>query len=300
MLSQASSGRHCHGAIRQAAWNTRALGGPGESGGGRTEGRYLSDIHRPGLRRAGRERPAVKFHVSEPVRKALVRQDAAAGQDMSDAGESLRGGRVLLTATAWHEAGHALAALREGFHIRQVSIDKRRPGHGVTWCQLSTPLARYNPETGRGSAQAAWQDAVDHHLSHLRVKLAGPLAEARKLGKPMRALGGWSDFEDTYWLAQDLMGIQTYLERYKIFFWGNVPALFNDESRRLRHWLARPATWSIINAIAAELLEKDALDGADILRCALTTRSGHQLPLNLGWTEESAAEPSDEALRHAA
>ncbi len=219
---------------------------------------------------------------------------------MSDATDNLSGRRVLLTATAWHEAGHALAALREGFPIRQVSIDKRRPGVGLTVCRPNSPPTRYDPRRGRGTAQAAWQDAVDFHLSRLRFTLAGPLAEARKLGKPMRALGGWSDFEETYWLAQDLMDIQSHLEEHRIFFFSNVPALFNEESRRVRHWLARPATWSAINAIAGELLEKDSLDAADVLRCDLAARSGQQLTLDLGWRATPDADETRDTLRQAA
>ena len=205
---------------------------------------------------------------------------------MSTHATPLRGRQVLLTATAWHEAGHALAAMRESRPIHYVRIHFDKPGTGQTMYRHGWPERRFCPKHSPGNARAVWEEEVAHHLSVLRVLLAGPLAEARKLGKPMRALGGWYDFEDTWWLAQSLMEVQVSLREHGVYFVPNVPAIFNAESRRVRHWLARPVTWSAINRIAEELLDKGELGASDVLRCYLCARNQTQLPLGLDWTSE--------------
>jgi hypothetical protein len=211
-----------------------------------------------------------------------------------------RGRQVLLTATAWHEAGHALAAMREGCPIKRVLIHHDQPGSGLTQYQLDRPRQRFCPKTSHGNARAAWEEAVADHLSVLRVLIAGPLAEARKLGKPMRALGAWYDFEDTWWLAQSLMEVQVSLRKHGVYFVPNVPAIFNVESRRVRHWLARPVTWSAICRIAGELLDKGELGASDVLRCYLNARNEAQLPLGLDWAPESDDSEDCEHERRAA
>ena len=211
-----------------------------------------------------------------------------------------RGSQVLLTATAWHEAGHALAAMREGRPIDHVLIQHDNPGTGHMLYQHGWPDRRFCAKRSHGNARAAWEEDLAHHLAVLRVLLAGPLAEARKLGKPMRALGAWYDFENTWWLAQSLTAIQVDLRKHGVYFVPEVPAIFNAESRRVRHWLAQPVTWSAINRIAEELLEKNELGPSDILRCYLEARNAHQLPLALDWVRETELLPSCLDRREAA
>ena len=204
---------------------------------------------------------------------------------------------VLLKMTAWHEAGHALAAMREGRPLQSVLIERKRPGCGFTQFEPDIWRQQYRPEKSHGNARAAWEEALANHLSRLRITLAGPLAEARKLGQPMRALGAWYDFEGTYWLAQNLMTIQVDLRQYGVYYVPNVPGLFNLECRRVRHWLARPVTWSAIDRIAHALLEQGELSAREVLQCYLQARSPEQRPLTLDWPTEADDPASPETWR---
>lgn len=199
-----------------------------------------------------------------------------------------QGHQVLLTTTAWHEAGHALAALREGWSIQSVEIHRGRPGNGLMRSESVWPAIHYHPSRSHGNARAVWVEEVNRHLSRLRVILAGPLAEAKKLAKPMRALGGWYDFEEAYWLAQSLMLVQRDLREEGIYLYcgPDVPAIFNAESRRVRHWIGRPATWSAISSIAEKLLAHGKLGAREIMRCYLESRNARQLPLALDWATD--------------
>lgn len=220
---------------------------------------------------------------------------------MSAPDSPLPGSDVLLNVTAWHEAGHALAAMREGRPLRHVVIEHDRPGFGQTRYDPDTWQQRYCPKKSHGNARAAWEEALANHLSRLRITLAGPLAEARKLGQPMRALGAWYDFEDTYWLAQSLMTVQLDLRKHGVYFVPNVPSLFNLECRRVRHWLARPVTWSAINRIAQALIEQGELSARDVLQCYLQARNPAQHSLTLDWpTEADDERASPETWRDAA
>ena len=72
-----------------------------------------------------------------------------------------------------------------------------------------------------------------------------------------------------------------------VHFVPNVSAIFNAKSCHVRHWLAWSVTWSTINRIAVDLLDKRELDASDALRCYLCARDKSQLPLGLAWTSES-------------
>ena len=75
-----------------------------------------------------------------------------------------------------------------GRTIHRVWIDLDHPGHGLTQYREQFPRRRFPPEVSPDNARAAWEEEVELHLTELWTLISGPLAEARKLGKPMRGL----------------------------------------------------------------------------------------------------------------
>ena len=100
----------------------------------------------------------------------------------------MKGSNSHITVTAYHEAGHALAALKQGRFVKTVEVSLINPGNGRTiiW------LARKNPYDLVRHPDLAWRHTYNNTLEEIFVLLAGPIAEARCLGKPIRSLKGHS------------------------------------------------------------------------------------------------------------
>ena len=94
-----------------------------------------------------------------------------------------RGDSAHIATTAWHEASHALAAMREGRTVGRVEIYPQMPDSGVTVHLPFRHRNRINPVLGPGNAKASWQDTLERKLGEARILLAGPLAKAKALGK---------------------------------------------------------------------------------------------------------------------
>lgn len=158
--------------------------------------------------------------------------------------------------TAWHEAGHAVAALLldEAEDPVAVSIIPRGPAGGVTWMGSSDDLY-----FTRDQAEA-----------RLVVMLAGRVAEEILLGGSSTQ-GASSDLEAASALARNMV------DRYGFTGRGlAVSAGDNDESRRavdaLLSLAHRRATdllrgeLALLESVAAALLERDRLDRSDLHR----------------------------------
>lgn len=87
--------------------------------------------------------------------------------------------RIHLDVAACHEAGHAMAALWQGFRVLGVEVSLGRPGAGRTVIANPRPRNPFDPTRGPGAARAAWAHTVETTMRVARVALAEPLAEAR-------------------------------------------------------------------------------------------------------------------------
>lgn len=187
----------------------------------------------------------------------------------------MRGAHAHIKIAAYHEAGHALAAIREGVRVRFAQIYRRAPGAGSVHLAIArAPRNPFTPSAGIGAAQAAWEILLKYHLRIIRINLAGPLAEARYLGQPLRTLGALSDLTECQQIAGSLAAFHHELaETY-----GDLPKFrpferISEERKRVRRWLARPRTWQTITAIAHALIERERLSEQELLQIYLTARS---------------------------
>lgn len=175
-----------------------------------------------------------------------------------------RGARAHIDVAACHEAGHALAALWQGLAVVRVDVSLGHPGAGRTWYRLPPRRNPFDPSRGPGCARAAWEDTVSRTLREARVALAGPLAEARLLGKPMRALGARGDMEHCRRLVFRLASCREWLGQFCELPPMDPEAVMNRERTRVRRWLARPTTECLVHHVARTLTSWPVLFACDL------------------------------------
>jgi hypothetical protein len=177
-------------------------------------------------------------------------------------------------ATAYHEAGHALAALKEGRELTKVVLHPVDPKTGI--CILRGKLKNpYDASLSRGDAAAAWQHTYQSSCADIRIGLAGPLAGSKALGKSFLVQGSMSDLKRCVYLAERLARISTYLRDYTDIGPISADELLENEKQRVRRWLGRKKVWSAISLIAETLAENGRLNSpaiGDVYGLAVTPK----------------------------
>jgi len=153
--------------------------------------------------------------------------------------------------TAYHEAGHAVAALLLGLPLEEVSIstDAEHELVGGTHCRPR--LAHLDPDTHWGRVTP--EDAGQLRAA-IMVSCAGPLAEARCTGRFTWRCGEGdreTAMEYARYVRHDPAAFQAYLD-----------ALF----RQTTELIYAPQTWPLVEAVARALLERGRLDGPQARR----------------------------------
>lgn len=172
--------------------------------------------------------------------------------------------RVYIDIAAIHEAGHVLTALREGWFVEQASASRVRPGDGRTWMRRPRRTAPFNPHSSPGSVAAACQLTLDRHRAEIRISIAGPLAEAKALGKSLRDLGARSDLITCQRIRRRLERLRHHLYVQGLPGRWSSSAMLNAERESVRRWLARPKVWRQVRAVAERLAEETVLDAEDV------------------------------------
>jgi len=164
---------------------------------------------------------------------------------------------------AFHEAGHALAALREGRQVFGLRVSTQNPGNGVC-IHARKQRNQYDLAENPGSANAAWLHTLKTTCSDIRICLAGPLAEAKALGKPLRSLGSRSDLEKCIRLANRLECLNTFVSEFVDIGELKGADLLDCERKRVRRWLSQPRVWNAISLAAERLSMTGQLNRQDL------------------------------------
>src|ERR1019366_1882104 len=112
---------------------------------------------------------------------------------------------VGLQATAYHEAGHCVAALIYGVSVRYVTITPGKNAQGQATrghASIRRPKVLSSAEQRKGDAYA---DFKSIHATLIRY-LAGPVCESRFTGKPVDVSSMGADFEAAVEMPRTLLG----------------------------------------------------------------------------------------------
>jgi hypothetical protein len=174
----------------------------------------------------------------------------------------MKGSRTYIQATAYHEAGHAVAALNVGRSVHMVIVDLQRPGNGRMG--YKTPSKNpFNIGDGAGNAKAAWNYTYQMTLDSIFVLLAGPMAESKLLRKPLRLMGNKSDLNRSILLKARLERLSEFASDYT-----DVPKIDVDLLERMRgkvrRWVGRPRTWKAVETVADRLTERGEIDSDEL------------------------------------
>ncbi len=172
-----------------------------------------------------------------------------------------------LVATAYHEAGHAVAARVLGIPVARLTI--KPSGTTRTLGGVSRPvLGNENPQTDRRLSLAAWRKRRRDARHDLLVSLAGPLAEWKKCGTSTG--NGW----DLARASALLQFLHSELRPNSARPDGPPSGTDNTEMAHGVHWdrawtesralLARSGVWEWIEAVAEAALTYETLDGDQI------------------------------------
>jgi hypothetical protein len=182
---------------------------------------------------------------------------------------------------AYHEAAHAVVALHCGRVVREVCILPRSPGDG--WVQYETWFPEAPKTRNPRDKLLYWTYVLSEAEREVKIRLAGPLAEAKLLRTPLRSLGARSDLE---WA----LAAQTYLDKLReslrdtIFIPDEQTSRFLERLRRqTRCLIARSWCWNAVTVLAQDLMGWHRLSGHDVAETVQWSMKPHlQMSLGLG------------------
>ena len=148
-------------------------------------------------------------------------------------------------ATAYHEAGHALADFRLGFKIKQVSVISDGTCAGFVSRRLGLKLSPLEFGCTTSKTVARWHD-------HILTLLAGEEAQRRFSAKSVRS----------HHAAQDRSVVVDVLMRLHSDQ-DELRAVYRYLQIRARNLVCHPVNWQMIECLAKLLLEKKTLTGQE-------------------------------------
>ena len=184
--------------------------------------------------------------------------------------------------TAWHEAAHAVVAFRCGIRVDEVALCTTGPLEGYVQ-MLSAPLVSQWHTWDEPASRLTWSLVQRDTERHAMVRLAGPVAEAKLFGTPMRSHACESDLTSALRLCRLLEQYHGHLGNRGLLLPGIAPGdLAARLRRRTRHVLGYPPNWRAVRAVAEDLEAWSRLSGHDAADTVQWTRRiESQLPLLL-------------------
>jgi hypothetical protein len=155
-----------------------------------------------------------------------------------------------LEATAYHEAGHAIAAWRLDARVFRVTIEPDEDSLGAT--HHSNPMKKADfegIEWGFTSARA--QRRAENSML---ISLAGTAAQRRHNPRGVRVPHGKSDREQVYEILSRLCGPSPEMFR----------AYYRLMDLQARAFVRTPVNWQAIEILANELLRVRTLSGKSL------------------------------------
>jgi hypothetical protein len=166
-------------------------------------------------------------------------------------------------ATAYHEAGHALAALKKHRHVSLIKVSSHDQRNGATY-MADAGKNPFDLAGNAGTAQQAWQFSYQVSVDDMFIFLAGPMAEAKLLGSPLKLLGNRSDLDRCMRLAISLKAKAAFAAGYTSVQPINAAVLMNDTRALVRRWVAAPSIWRSIATVAKFLVEHGSVDAEQL------------------------------------
>jgi hypothetical protein len=152
-----------------------------------------------------------------------------------------------LEATAYHEAGHAVMSHCHGRRLKRVDIVEEEDRLGLCRQEKWPPWVLDELNGGSDSPR------VNHWIEvQIRILLAGPAAEKQYTGRGNHR-GARSDYNVSSDLAMHRCCGTEETNAYMRWLWIGVKAHL-----RVAHW------WQCVEAVAAALLERHRLTGAEV------------------------------------
>jgi len=171
---------------------------------------------------------------------------------------------VNIDVTAYHEAGHVVVGLYLGCAIDEVMVDIDNPGDGITVYRPNFIGKFSGISLNHRTALSLWNQVLQEHVKLAKISLAGPLAEAKILAKPLRSLGAKSDLDKVMLIYDVLENIRENLSQYADIsdnYRQNFSAKLRLQTRRI---LNKPSVWRAIGDLAHDLIHWHSLQGNDI------------------------------------
>lgn len=94
----------------------------------------------------------------------------------------------------------------------------------------------------------------------MRIALAGPIAEAKSIRKPMRSLGARRDFASCAEIARKLHLFREFISDYTDLPPINVINEMNQARAATRRWVGSPFVWQLIERVAEELMQHEFIE----------------------------------------
>jgi hypothetical protein len=166
-----------------------------------------------------------------------------------------------LRATAYHEAGHAVANIRHGIKIKSATIV---PGDGYAGMVEAERFGLANPDAIVDDGR--WRLWRQRGEALITVMLSGSLAQTRHRKSSVRGYHAHGDRQLAISIAEKIAGFGKVLDAYLAWRWAVADAFVES-------------CWKDIEAVAEALLQNETLDQAGV-RAAIDRAHGISFDAN--------------------
>ena len=171
---------------------------------------------------------------------------------------------INLDLTAYHEAAHAVVGLHLGWKVSWVFVSHKYPDCGLAFIKPRTLIDMDSFVSRPGGAMTFWTQCLRENENYARILLAGPLAEAKLLKKPLRSMGARFDLET-------VLAIRTGLDQFREMLaeYADIPLDYRTHfyprvRQQTRRILSCPRLWKAVTVLANDLVHWRYLRGHDV------------------------------------